>query len=415
MIKTQELSLAIKQICEEKGIPFESVIKTIEAALAMAYRKEYGQKGQDVRAEFNPINGGYRLFDVKTVVEDELYAEWAEREKLKAESGEEALPEIKKMKEEEVPVSAEDEEKKKFYNPRTDIALAEALKIKADAKVGDEIFTELKPPVEYGRMASQTAKQVIIQKLREAERETIFSAYKDKINQAVSATIQRVDGRMVYVDLGHAVALLPPSEQSYGEVYRPGQRLKVFLLSVEKSNRGPEIVASRAHPGLVSSLFEEEVPEIQNGTIEIKGVAREAGWRTKIAVLSKDTNIDPIGSCVGQRGTRVQTVIAELGGEKIDIIEYSEDRTKFLVNALSPAKVMKVEIAENPDTGNRATVFVQNDQFSLAVGKSGQNVRLASKLVGLEVDIRKDESAEPVEPEKTEETKPEEKSETSTS
>lgn len=378
MIQTEELSLAIKQICEEKGIPYESVIQTIESALAVAYRKEFGKKGQDIRVEFNPIDGSYRIFDVKTVVEDELVKEWEEMEQ-KREAGEE-IPKPEKTE--------EGEEEKKYYNPRTDLSLTEAKKIKPEAQVGDELKTELTPPPGYGRMAAQTAKQVIIQKLREAERETVFTAYKDRVNQIVPATVQRVEGRLVFVDLGQAVALLPPPEQSYGEVYRSGQRLKVYLVSIAKGTRGPEILASRAHPGLVTELFKEEVPEIANGTIEIKGVVREAGWRSKIAVSSQDKNIDPIGSCVGQRGTRVQTVIAELGGEKIDIIEYADKSAKYISNALSPAKVLNVKLDEE---NKRAVVEVKDDQFSLAIGKNGQNVRLASKLTGWEIDVVKEE------------------------
>lgn len=395
----KEIGAAIKQICEEKGIPFEAVIDTIETALAVAYRKETGKKGKDIRVEFNPNDGSMRIFEVTTVVEDELYDEYLKekeaKEKAEAEAAatkdttlstpaSEALPDAPMVDETGEPVQR--------FNPKTDISMTEARKEIADIELGDEIRDELEVPAEFGRMAAQTAKQVIIQKLREAERETLFKLYQDRSGEIINAMIQRVEGKIVFVDLGQAIAVMPPSEQVRNETYKAGQRLKVLLLSIEKTNRGPEILASRSNPNLVSALFSAEVPEIAAGTVVVKGVAREAGSRTKIAVAATDPNIDPIGSCVGQRGTRVQTVINELGGEKIDIIHHDDDPVKFIVHALSPAKIASVTLKE--EEGKKIAVAeVPEDQFSLAIGRSGQNVRLASRLTGWSIDIVKLEGA----------------------
>lgn len=401
----KEIGIAIKQICEEKGIPFESVIESIESALAVAYRKEMAMKGKDIRVEFNPNDATMRIFEVYTVVEDELYDEYLKEKAAAEAAGEdmeatEASQRFEDKRYEDTSRRAPnkagaetDEEAKKKFNPKTDIAMREAKEESEDIEVGDEIRDELEVPGEFGRMAAQTAKQVIIQKLREAERETLFNLYKDRSGEVINGMVQRVEGRVVFVDLGQAIAVMPPGEQIRGEVYKPGQRIKVLLLSIEKTNRGPEIVASRSHPDLVSALFSSEVPEIGAGSVEIKGVAREAGSRSKIAVTATDSTIDPIGSCVGQRGTRVQTVINELGGEKIDIIEYDEDSVKFIVNAMSPAKILSVELNETED-GKIAKAEVADDQFSLAIGKSGQNVRLASRLTGWSIDIQKSETSE---------------------
>ena len=396
----KEISLAIKQICEEKGIPFESVIESIEAALAVAYRKEVSKKGKDIRVEFNPNEGSMRIFEVYTVVPDDLYAEY-----LKDKEAQEAKGETVSQAEPVESKTEDGEEEKQYFNPKTDVALSQAQEEDSSIEIDDEIMDELEVPAEFGRMAAQTAKQVIIQKLREAERETLFNLYKDRSGEVINGMIQRVEGKVAYVDLGQAIAVMPPSEQIRGEMYRPGQRIKVLLLSIEKTNKGPEIVASRSNPDLVKALFTSEVPEIEAGTVEIKAVAREAGSRTKIAVMANDSSIDPIGSCVGQRGTRVQTVINELGGEKIDIIEYNEDSVKFIVNAMSPAKVISVELKPDEQT---AMAEVQEDQFSLAIGKSGQNVRLASRLTGWSIDVVKsnvapEEIAEAVTPEESSE------------
>lgn len=385
----KEVGAAIKQICEEKGIPFESVIASIEAALAVAYRKEMGMKGKDIRVEFNPNDATMRIFEVHTVVDDELFQTYLKEKEEREKAGDTTELTIPSRDDvTDTHTTVDGEEVKPRFNPKTDIALSEAKAEADDVDVGDEIRDELEVPGEFGRMAAQTAKQVIIQKLREAERETLFNLYKDRSGQIINATIQRVDGRIVFVDLGQAIAVMPPAEQIPGEVYKPGQRSKVLLLSIEKTNRGPEIVASRSNPELVAALFRSEVPEIGAGSVEIKGVAREPGSRTKIAVAATDPSIDPIGSCVGQRGTRVQTVIGELGGEKIDIIHYDEDAVKFIVNSLSPAKIVSVTLNDTPER-KVAIAEVMEDQFSLAIGRSGQNVRLASRLTGWSIDIVK--------------------------
>lgn len=393
-----EIQKAIKQICDEKNISESSVIETIEAALAVAYRKDFGEKDQNIKVEFNLENAQARVFDVKTVAED---ISEEELEKLREEE-KQAREKAKEKGEEYV-------EKKKLFNPKTDIMLSQAKKLKKDVSLGDEIRTELFPSAAYGRMAAQTAKQVIIQKLREAERDVVYADYKEKEGEIVNGTIQRVEGRVVLVDLGQTTAVMPPHEQIEREYYSPGQRVKVYIVSVNKTTKGPEIIVSRSHPEMVKKLFTVEVPEIASGAIEIKAVAREAGSRSKIAVQSKESNIDPVGSCVGQRGTRVQTVIAELGGEKIDIIEYDEDPARFITNALSPAKILSVRLNEE---AHIATAEVKEDQLSLAIGKNGQNVRLSAKLTGWKIDIVKEgEEKEKKEESKESENPKEEKKE----
>lgn len=370
-MSTNNLSAAIKQICDEKNLSMEAVIGAIEAALAAAYRKEFGNKDQNIKAVFNADNGQTAIFDVKTVVPDvDLEAQEADLEKLRErrEAGE------------EIP---EDELIQKF-NPRAEIMLTEAKKINADYKIGDIIETRLEVPEEYGRMAAQTAKQVIVQRLREAERDHIFSEYKDREGQLVLGTVQRKEGRRVIIDLGQASGILPPEEQIKNEGYSIGARLNFFIVEVRMGTKGPEIVLSRTHPEIVRELFATEVPEIAAGTVIIKGIAREAGARTKIAVTATEENIDPVGSCVGQKGSRVQTVINELGGEKMDIIEWNDDPKIFIANALSPAAVTEIITDEATKT---ATVKVADDQLSLAIGRSGQNARLAAKLSGWKIDI----------------------------
>lgn len=365
-----EIQDAIQQICEEKNISVESVLATIEAALAAAYRKDFGQKSQNIKVNFDLDTNKMEVFDVKTVVED-MDLEELEKERAeflaKKEAGE-----------------AMDEEALRKFNPKTEIMLAEAREIKAKAKVGDEIKTKLEVPSEFGRMAAQTAKQVIIQRLREAEREVVFEEFKGKQGTLVNGIVQRREGRLVFVDVGHTLAILPPEEQIYGENYGLGARLKFLILAVESTVKGPEIRVSRTHPDIVKELFKTEVPEIESGAVEIKAVAREAGSRSKVAVFSNEDNIDPVGSCVGQRGTRVQTVIAELGGEKIDIIEWSKNPSKFIASALSPAKVESLKLDEERKI---ATVKVKEDQLSLAIGREGQNVRLAARLTEWKIDI----------------------------
>lgn len=366
-----EFGSAIMQIAEEKGIPKNVVIETIEAALSAAYKKDYGKRGQRIRAEFNEVSGEAKFFLVKDVVDETL------REFIKP--GEE-----NEINEEEMLGESEDGERLMRYNPERDIVLEDAKKIKKNAKVGDVIEIKLEDKNEYGRVAAQTAKQVIIQRIREAERDSMFSEYKEKEGEVISGTVQRIEGRNVYIDLGKSVGVLFPSEQVHGEVFRIGQRVKVYLYKVESDPKGPGITLSRTHADMVKKLFELEVPEIFAGTVEVKSIAREAGSRTKIAVASTEEGIDPIGSCVGQKGIRVQAVIEELGGEKIDIIEWSEKPEKFIAASISPAKVISVDIDESK---KEAKVLVPEDQLSLAIGKQGQNVRLAAKLTGWKIDV----------------------------
>lgn len=371
MAKTNNISAAIKMICEEKNLSVDAVVGAIEAALAAAYRKEFGGKNQNIKVVFNADNAQTAVFDVKTVVEDvdlEEQEQQLEEQRLRREEGEEI---------------AEEDLIKKF-NPRTDIMLSETKELGEDYKIGDIIETKLDVPEEYGRMAAQTAKQVIVQRLREAERDHIFNEYKDKEGELVLGTIQRKEGRRYIVDMGQANGVLPPEEQIRGEGYNIGTRLNFYIVKVHMGNKGPEIVLSRTHPEIVRELFATEVPEIAAGTVEIKAISREAGSRSKIAVAATEESIDPVGSCVGQKGARVQTVINELGGEKVDIVEWNEDVKAFISNALSPANITDIDIDEEEKT---ASVKVEDDQLSLAIGKNGQNARLAAKLTGWKIDV----------------------------
>lgn len=368
-----EFGGAVMQLAEEKGISKEKVIEVVEAALAAAYKKDYGKKGQVIRAQFDDVTKTAKYFLVKEVVDESVREFVAE-----AEEGEEveAAP--------EVAVEDDGVEKLPRFNAERDVTLEEAKSIKPDVKVGDILETELENHEDFGRVAAQTAKQVIIQRIREAERESMFAEYKEKEGQVINGTVQRIEGRTVFVDLGKSVAALFPSEQIETERYRIGQRLKVYIMRVESDPKGPGITLSRSHPEMVRHLFSLEVPEIFAGTVEIKAISREAGSRTKIAVTTSEEGVDPIGSCVGQKGTRVQAVIDELGGEKIDIIEWNENADKFIRAALSPAKALSVKLDEENKT---ATVKVPEDQLSLAIGKRGQNVRLAAKLTGWKIDV----------------------------
>jgi transcription termination/antitermination protein NusA len=380
-----ELSNAIKQVCEEKGLSYEAVITTIESALAAAYRKDFGQKNQNIQISFDPETAKSKIYDVKTVVED-----MPEEVLVENEEGEEDGAIKTEFKEEKADVKdgvAEPEEEVRRFNPKTEIQISDARIIKKTAKVDDVIKTKLETPEGYGRMAAQTAKQVIIQRLREAEREMVFSDFKEKEHEVVSGVVQRREGRMVLVDLGKAIGVLPYDEMIPGETYKPGERIKVYVKEVGLRAKGPEIVLSRTSEEIIKKVFYLEIPEISNGLIEIKAVAREAGYRSKVAVATDSENVDPIGSCVGQRGARIQTIIHELGGEKVDIINYSDDPRKFIANALSPAKVSGITTNE---AERKATVKVAEDQLSLAIGKGGQNARLAAKLTGWKIDIVQD-------------------------
>lgn len=369
-----EFGSAVMQIADEKGLSKDRVIEVVEAALAAAYKKDYGKKGQVIKAKFDDVMKVASYFLVKEVV-DETTREFVSEEE--AEEGEVA-PERHGHEE------AADEDRLPRFNSERDLTLEEARLIKSDAQVGDTLELPLEAHEEFGRVAAQTAKQVVIQRIREAERETMFEEYKEKEGQIVNGIVQRVEGRNVFIDLGKSVGVLFPSEQVEGERYRVGQHLKVYLVRVEEDTRGPGLLLSRTHPEMVRHLFSLEVPEIFTGTVEIKAIAREAGSRTKIAVTTSEEGVDPIGSCVGQKGTRVQAVIDELGGEKIDIIEWSNDTRQFITAAMSPAKVVSVELFEDE---NRALVKVPEDQLSLAIGKRGQNVRLAAKLSGWRIDV----------------------------
>lgn len=395
MLDQKQFALAINQIAEEKGISKEEILKVIEAALAAAYKKDYGKKGQIIRVKFDMETGNIKVSQIKQVVPDDI--EEATEEEIAAAAEPAAKPARVKVEAEISAIGAEGEEKPKIrYNPEKHIKLIEALEIKPDAKLEDEIENELPSKSDFGRIASQTAKQVIIQRIREVERSVIFNEFKKREGEVLIGNVQRVEvsqmhhGRLVFVDINKAVGVIPPSEQIQSENYRPGQRLKVYIVKVSETPKGPEILLSRTHNDLLKNLFTLEVPEIADGSVEIKGISREAGDRSKIAVASNDANIDPIGACVGQKGTRVQAIMEELGGEKIDIIEWHKDLAKFIQKAMSPAKALEVKYDEKNHT---AVVKVAPDQLSLAIGRKGQNVRLASKLTGFRIDIIAKESA----------------------
>jgi len=368
---------ALNQIADTKGIPKDKVIETIEMAIAAAYKKDYGEKGQIIKAKLDMKTGATQIFQVKTVVDESM---------IKTE--EEIQEEIEKKKAGIMPETQtheEDEEVKKVvFNAERHIMLEDALKIDPNLKLGEEVAFELESKENFGRIAAQTAKQVILQRLREAEKEAVLSEFQSKEGEVLSAQAQRFERGNVIFDLGRASGIMYPEEQMPGEHYRVGSRIKVYVLRVEMTNRGPMISVSRTHPQLIRKLFELEVPEVATGVVELKSIAREAGSRSKIAVATSQDGVDPIGSCVGQKGTRVSTVISELNGEKIDIIEWSADHSKFISNALSPAKVLSVEINE---AMRAAKVTVPDEQLSLAIGKGGQNVRLAAKLTGWKIDV----------------------------
>jgi len=368
---------ALEEVLVERGIPKEKILETIELALAAAYKKDYGKRGQIIRAKFDPKKGRAEFSQVKIVVDEEMLKP--------AESLEE---DIQAGKEEETEETG-GEIKKVRFNPERHVMLDEAQKIEPNIKPGEELIFTLETKEEYGRIAAQTAKQVIIQRIREAERESIYNEFASREGEIVSGIVQRIEGKNAFLDLGRATAILPKEEQVRGEHYRLGERIKAYLVLAEKNTKGPGLYLSRSHPRFVAKLFEMEVPEIQSGIVEIKAVAREAGLRTKLAVRSKEGGVDPVGSLVGQKGIRVGTVITELGGEKIDIIEWRDNPEEFIAKSLSPAKVLEVEVS--PDK-KEATVRVAEDQLSLAIGKAGQNVRLAAKLTGYKIDIRTGET-----------------------
>lgn len=376
----KQLIATVKQICDEKNIALESVIETIESALGAAYRKDFGNKLQNIKVEFNLETGDSKVFDEKLVVEDLPQEELDENGNPIVIEEEDEFQDNRDFIKKEL----QEDEKPKF-NPKTQIQIKDAKQNNEKYQIGDIIKTELDVPADYGRMAAQTAKQVIIQKLREAERQVQYSDFKDREGEMIMGVVQRKEGNRIFVDLGEVTALFPIEEQVKGERYALGQRIRVLILSVSQTTKGPSIIVSRASNDFLRRLFEMEIPEVLSGVVQIKSVAREPGSRSKVAVFTQDENIDPIGSCVGQRGARIQIIIQELGGEKVDIIEWNSNINQFIGQAISPAKTENIEINEKERS---AIIYVSADQLSLAIGKAGQNVRLAVKLTGWNLNIR---------------------------
>jgi len=378
MFDLKVINSVLDQLEEERGIPRERVIDAIETALATAYKKEYGKRGQIVRATFDLNTGTTEFNQVKIVVD---------KDQVK-------MP-VETPEGEETPEEVDDLEDTRIrFNQEQHILIEDAQRMKKGAELDEEMVFPLETKADFGRIAAQTAKQVIIQKIREAEKVSILGEYEGREGDIVSGTVQRVERGNIFLDLGRAPAILPYDEQIQGERFRQGERVRAYLYSVEEGNRGVFLRVSRSHPKFLPNHYELETPELTTGAVEIKAIAREPGSRSKIAVHAVDEHIDPVGSLVGQRGVRVSTVMSELGGEKIDVIEWSEDSRQFIEDALSPAKVIDVQIDEEE---RRAKVEVSEDQQSLAIGKGGQNVRLAAKLSGWKIDIHSlggDEEAE---------------------
>lgn len=371
----KDLSRAIKQIAEEKGLEQDKIIEAIELSLAAAYKKEYAKKGDIIRSHLDMKTGAVSFTQIKTVVDESTVRI----------SDEEEPTEIS-------PENSSEEVRLPRYNPEKHILLEEAASINPNIKLNEELSFVLEPKEDFGRIAAQTAKQVILQKIRETERESILKEWRGKELSIVSGAIQRFERGNVYIDLGRTAGVMPSNESIPGEHYRPGERLKFLVVSVQEDTRLPGIVLSRSHPKFVSKLFEMEVPELADGICEVKLIAREPGSRTKIAVSSNVPNIDPVGAFVGQRGTRVMAVNNELGMEKIDIISWSEKPEEFIANSLSPAKVGSVEISGS----NESRVYVPDGELSLAIGRGGQNVRLAARLTGWKIDVRSQSRPEEV-------------------
>jgi len=377
------LNSALAQLEEERGIPKEKIFEAIEQALAAAYKKDYGKKGQIVRAKFDVETGKADFSQIKIVVDPEMILPDTDEE---SESENNTNGRINNNEKEPTKDDEDDESVKLIrFNPEHHILLEDAQRIKKDVQPGDELEFPLETQDDYGRIAAQTAKQVIIQRIREAEKVSVMSDYGEKQGEIINGTVQRIERGNIFIDLGKTTGVLSYDEQIPGERYRQGERIRGYLYSVEETPRGVSLKLSRSHPKFIAKLFEIEAPEIASGVVEIKSIAREAGSRSKIAVYSSDEHIDPVGSCVGQRGVRVSTVMSELGGEKIDIIEWSEDPAQFIEDALSPAKIENIEIDEE---NKHALIEVAEDQLSLAIGKGGQNVRLAAKLTGWKIDIK---------------------------
>lgn len=401
MLDVKELSKAVRQVAEEKGLEPEKIFEVIESSIAAAYKKEYGERGEVIKCKLDEKTGGLNFWQVKTVVDDtmvrfveETPEEAAEREaeekRYKKSTRDESMGprpgrESGRVPSGDISGSGDSEEPKlPRFNPERHITLDEAKKIKKDAKLEDEIEFELEAHDDFGRIAAQTAKQVILQKLRESERDSILAEWRGKEGQIVSGAVQRFERGNVFIDLGRTIGVMFANESIPGEHYRAGERLRFLVLAVQEDTRLPGIILSRSHPKFVAELFKMEVPELAEGAVEIKSIAREPGNRTKLAVASTSDGVDPVGALVGQRGTRVMAVNNELGNEKIDIIEWSDDAEKLIGNSLSPAKVEKVEILERRE----ARAYVPESQLSLAIGRGGQNVRLAAKLTGWKIDVR---------------------------
>ena len=340
-----ELLAAFEQLARERGISAEVLFEAVEAALISAYKRNFGT-AQNVRVAMDRDTGEIHVYSRKDVVET-------------------------------------------VSDPKQEISLIDAKAVDIAFQPGDVVEQEVTPK-DFGRIAAQTAKQVVVQRIREAERSLVYDEYSNRENDIVTGVVQRIEQRQVYVDLGKAEAVLPPTEQINGEPYRYGERIKTFIVEVKKLPKGPQIMLSRTHPGLLRRLFELEVPEIHDGVVEIKSVAREPGLRSKIAVHSADENVDPVGACVGHKGLRVQMIVNELRGEKIDVVRWSENPDEYIANALSPAKVIAVEIFEDEKASR---VIVPDYQLSLAIGREGQNARLAAKLTGWKIDIKSETQA----------------------
>lgn len=364
MLDLKIINSVIDQLQEERGIPRAKMLEAIESAMAAAYKKEYGKRGQIIRAKFDEGTGTLQFFQVKIVVEPDQV--------------------VMPNEEGEYPELSEDDLRIRF-DAEKHIFIDDARRIKKDVELDGEIIFPLEEKDGYGRISAQSAKQVILQKIREAERASIFEEFGKKQGEVVAGVVQRMERGALYVDLGRSPAMMPYEEQIPGERYRSGERIRAYLYSVDEGLRGTFVRLSRSHPQFLKKLLELESPELASGVVEIKGIAREAGSRSKLAVTSSDSHIDPVGSIVGQRGVRVNTVVSELGGEKIDVIEWSEDPRVYITDALAPANILSVSLDEEE---RRAVVEVTDDQQSLAIGRGGQNVRLAAKLTGWKIDIR---------------------------
>jgi N utilization substance protein A len=372
MFDLKVINSVVQQLEEERGIPREKTLEAIAMAFATAYKKEYGKKGQIVRASFDSNTGTVEFWQVKIVVDRDQVIMEGDEEMAHEELKDAAIEDIKIR-----------------YNPEQHMLIEDAKKIKRDAVVGDELVFPLESKADFGRIAAQTAKQIIIQKIREAEKVSVMAEYGEKEGDIVAGTVERVERGTVFINMGRALGVIPYEEQIPSERWKTGDRIRAYLYAVEETPKGIVLKLSRAHPKFLAKLFETETPEIAAGTVEIKGIAREAGSRSKVAVVSHDPHIDPIGSMVGQRGVRVSTVTSELSGEKIDIVEWNEDPAIFIEEALSPAEVVSLELDERD---HRVIVTVTPDEQSLAIGKGGQNVRLAAKLTGWKIDIKSTEN-----------------------